>query len=153
MGSGLGEKAKTFIHSIDSLDADRPKDVPVGKRSSIDDVLTYTTPKMMLHTAVVQTKGWTCPPGRAWIVTAAQVANNNRKAIATLSLNFIAAWKDSCVMADSTAARDVNRYSDALERVTRPVIVAPQQTINITDQAWQAGDTNTFTIWYYEVEV
>ena len=151
MTGGLGEKAKTFIHSIDSLDATQNQ-IP-SQRSAIDDVKTYVNPKSFYVSKAGQTQGWTCPQGRCWIVSSAQVANNNRSAIATLSTNYVQAWKDSIVCADSAAARDKLRYSDALEHITKPLIIAPAETINLTDQAYQAGDTVYFSIRYYEVDV
>lgn len=143
---GLGEKAKTLLHSIDSLDADKG----IAEKNVI--VALKYEPHTESGAVAFQAKTWVVPKGRMWVITHAAVANSLRKARGRMNIidshSANAAWG-----VEGPEAYDLERYSDCLYYHTRPQYAHAGETIQIYEKMFQAGDSIYYSLRYYEVNL
>lgn len=92
------------------------------------------------------TKTWTPGTGKTWILLDATVANDTHPAVPSMAID-----DGSAVFSRTGAvAAAVERYASAMDGGTRFYVLQAGWDLVMTDLAWQAGDTDDFTIHYLE---
>lgn len=147
MPPGLGEKAKTFLKSVDV------------ERPTIWDTANFIPGKT--RTVVYTTAGAsftlpTCPPNRMQLMVYAGIKNDKR--CATAQLNLFAKQDGKAVTlkgndAYSWSVCTSNMSPAAIVGWTMPPIAVEGEAFQVADTSFQLGDTCVFYVRYFEVDV
>lgn len=150
---GLGEKAKTLIHRIDTLDYTVPV-VTEGDQSQLTSMWMYR-PENRHEKQDLNSVGYTTlgpvPQDRIWLVISAVVRNDKRAAWGAFTMAGTASSGIAGLYGQSFAALGANQYVEALQGSFRPIFMFTGDSMTLIDKAFQALDADTYRMTYYEV--
>lgn len=158
MGRGRGEPGwmAKQIHKIDKLDASPQPgrdEEPEVRNSTIDDLILYKTPFQKSASVVASTYYYPpVPTDCMWIVVMATAKNGSTPCRPYLIVSDTV-YKTVWEYPESPVASAASRNADVLANVKGNLILATGERLGVEDLAWQAGQTLSTEIRYYEVKL
>ena len=160
MPPGLGEKAKSFIHSIDTMDSTRGHihgGTGPGVTPTVWDWQLYTYPEFRRQKSYSDPSTQTSdivPKDRVWVVINWMCQNANRTCKAAASLgNTRHPGTDKVHYFPHEQSNGAGCYVDMLKGMKFPLIMTWGDYLSGVDVAYQVGDGNFWRLSYFELEV
>lgn len=152
---GLGEKAKTFIHSIDSLDAEKGVSDGSGQAATTDLIGLYDVKnRRQYYSGIITTgsHGWgPVPKDTVWLIINCVATNDSRPCVGFFSM-LNNKWPKTMLYNYECTAAQTNYLVDILGTIPRPLIGCEGDQFSFVDRAAQAGDKDAVYMTYYEVK-